>query len=241
MNLVNYFYMTLRQLTKKLLEIKALGFVNTVRAHQGGVGNTLEYYLNIKENNLRIPDLGEIEVKAKRIDSKSMLTLSSKAPLPRGVNKVLFNNYKYPDPQEKFKLYTTVRGSKTNNRGFRIRVERNKLILENLNKIIAYWPLEKLDDVLKVGSEEVLLVLAETKGDFGKSNEKFHYTEAYLLSELGLEKLQKAILLDYLKVDIRIGYDLTGKNAGKYHDHGTGFRIFKNHYLYLFKNLVKIM
>ena len=58
--------MTLKQLTKKLIEIKSLGFVKTVRAHQGGVGNTLEYLLGIKENNLRLPDLGDLEIKAKR-------------------------------------------------------------------------------------------------------------------------------------------------------------------------------
>ena len=61
--------MTLKQIIDKLIEIKKLGFVVTVRAHDGGVGNTLESYLNIKENNIRLPDIGEIEIKAKRIDS----------------------------------------------------------------------------------------------------------------------------------------------------------------------------
>ena len=82
--------MTTEKLIKKLKEIKKLGFVKTVRAHDGGVGNTLEFLLGIKENNIQLPDMGEIEIKAKRIESNSMLTLASKSPLPRGVNKKLF-------------------------------------------------------------------------------------------------------------------------------------------------------
>lgn len=232
--------MTMDQLIKKLKEIKSLGFVKTIRSHQGGVGNTLESLLGIKENNLRLPDLGGIEIKAKRLNSQSMLTLSSKSPLPRGVNKVLFNAYKYP-AGGKFKLYTTVRGSKKNNRGLRVKVEKDKLILENPKRIEAYWPLAELDDVMKVGSEKVLLVLAETKGKLGSRDEKFHYKEAYLLDELDFKHLQNAILHDQLKVDIRMGFDITGKAVGKYHDHGTGFRIFKYDYLKLFNKSTKII
>ena len=60
--------MTLDELIEKLQKIKKMGFVKTVRAHQGGVGNTLEYLLEVPENNLRLPDIGEIEIKAKRYD-----------------------------------------------------------------------------------------------------------------------------------------------------------------------------
>ena len=70
--------MNVEELTKKLEEIKVKGFVKTVRAHDGGVGNTLEYLLGIKENNISLPDIGDIEIKAKRIDSSSILTLVSK-------------------------------------------------------------------------------------------------------------------------------------------------------------------
>src|SRR3972149_12042807 len=174
---------TIKELVEKLKTIKDLGYVKTTRAHQGGVGNTLEDLLDIPENNLRLPDLGEIEIKAKRFDSQSMLTLSSRAPKPRGVNRVLFENYKYINEKDGlYRLYSTVYGSRTNSNRFKIDVKEDKLTLLNPKNIEAFWPLEKLDDVLKENSTKIVLALAQTKGDFGKENEQFHYTEAYLLS-----------------------------------------------------------
>ena len=117
-----------------------------------------------------------------------------------------------------------------------------KLVLLNPKNIEAFWPLEKLDDIFKEKSSQIVLVLAYTKGSMGKSDERFHYVEAYLLSGLNLNNTRNAIKRDKLKVDIRIGFDLTGKRAGKYHDHGTGFRISKKDYIHLFgkvKQLIK--
>lgn len=233
--------MTLKQLIKKLLQIKVLGFIKTTRAHQGGVGNTLEFLLGVKENNLRTPDVGTIELKAKRLQSSSMLTLSSKSPLPRGVNKKLFNAYKLLREDNIYKLYTTIYGSRENTRGFRVRIKNTTLVLENPQSIEAYWPLERLDDVLKKSSQKILLVLAETQGEFASANESFHYIEAYLLNGLNFLRLQQALNAGKLKVDIRIGADKTGKAAGKYHDHGTGFRISKNDFLQLFEKHIKLI
>lgn len=226
--------LSFKQLLKKLNKIKTMGFVKTTHPHQGGVGNTLESLLGIKENNLRIPDLGVVELKAKRLKSNSMLTLSSKSPLPIGVNKKLYDAYKVLREDGIYKLYTTIYGSKTNVRGFRVKAKDGRLLLENPQKIKAYWDLKELDDILKKGTQKVILVLAETKGKFASRNERFYYKEVYLLSGLSFSRLQKALNDGKLKVDIRIGEDKTGKASGKYHDHGTGFRISKGGYLRLF-------
>lgn len=82
--------MTKQQLVKKLIEIKKIGFIKTHRLHDTGIGKTLEDLLDIKENNISLPDLGKFELKAKRIGSESMLTIATKSPEPRGVNRVLF-------------------------------------------------------------------------------------------------------------------------------------------------------
>lgn len=233
--------MTLKELVKRLTLIKKMGYVKTVRAHHGGVGNTLEALLGIKENNLRVPDIGKVELKAKRIDSKSMLTLGSRAPQPRGVNKILYQKYHHPHGNTKGKLYTTVYGSKPNNKGLKVTIRNNFLVLENPENIEAYWILESLDDVLKKGETKILLVLVETKGDLGDENEEFYYKEAYLLNGINFNKLKEAIQNDALKIDIRIGYDITGKKIGKYHDHGTGFRIMKNNYIKLFNEVKQLI
>ncbi|MFH1427745.1 MAG: MvaI/BcnI family restriction endonuclease [Patescibacteria group bacterium] len=233
--------MTLKQLVEKLKEIKDMGFIKTHRAHDTGIGKTLEDLLGIKENNLRLPDAGKIELKAKRMGSESMLTLATKSPEPRGVNKVLFENCKYKDKEGQYNLHSTVSGFRVNPQGFKIIVVGDRLILKNKKNIEAYWPMSIFDEVLKSKSNKILLVFAETKGERKTSNEKFHYTEAHLLFNLNIEKFEKAIKDGKLKVDIRIGAFRSGKYKGKYHDHGTGLRINKRDFLHLFDKYKKLI
>jgi hypothetical protein len=231
----------IKKLKKKLEEIKSLGFVPTHRAHDTGIGKTLEDLLGIKENNLKLPDVGDIELKAKRVDSGSMLTIATKSPEPKGVNKNLFNQYKYLDREGQYNLHCTIYGSRNNPQSFRVILEKDRLVLKNMANIEAYWSVSIFDDVLRAKSDKILLVLAETKGERKTKKEKFHYIEAYLLSDLNIGKFKSAIENDKLKIDIRIGAYRSGKNKGKYHDHGTGFRINKRDFLYLFDNFEQII
>lgn len=226
--------MNLKQLVNKLHEIKNQGFIKTHRLHDTGIGKTLEDLLGIKENNIMLPDVGDIELKTKRIDSDSMLTIATKSPQPRGVNKVLFENYKYKDGEGCYNLHSTVSGSKINPQGFKVTFKDDKLILENKNNIDAYWPISIFNDVLMSKSNNILLVFAETTGKRKTESEHFHYTEAYLLSKLNLKKFENAIKNDKLKIDIRIGSYRSGSRKGKYHDHGTAFRISKRDFLEIF-------
>jgi len=232
---------TVIKLKKQLEEIRKLGFVKTHRFHDNGIGKTLEDLLNIKENNFRLPDVGDIELKAKRIESDSMLTIATKSPLPKGINKILFNRYKYLDKEKRYNLHSTVYGSRKNHQSFQVVFAANKLILKNKHNIEVYWPISVFDEVLKNKSDKILLVLAETKGKPKTFQEKFHYTEAYLLSDLNIDKFKSAIKTDKLKIDIRIGSYKSGKNKGRYHDHGTGFRIHKRDFLLLFDSFKKII
>jgi hypothetical protein len=232
---------TIQELKKKLEEIQAMGFIKTHRAHNTGIGKTLEDLLGIAENNIRLPDVGDIEIKAKRIDSNSMLTLATKAPKPRGVNKKLFESYKYLDDEGYYNLHSTVYGSKVNPQGFRINYHEGKLFLENKLNIEAYWDENIFKDVLVSKSNKILLVFGNAKGETKSGNEQFHYVEAYLLHGLNANKFHAAITNNYIKVDIRIGVYRSGKNKGKYHDHGTGFRMKKQDVLTLYDNYKKLM
>lgn len=232
---------TLKRLKEQLEKIREIGFIKTHRPHDTGIGKTLEDLLGIKENNLRLPDVGDVELKAKRIDSSSMLTIATKSPEPKGVNKVLFGEYKYLDGKGKYSLHSTVYGSRSNPQSFKVVFEGDKLVLKNKSNIEAYWPLSIFDDVLKAKSDKILLVFAETKGKRMTKNEKFYFTEAYLLSNLNIKKFKAAIQNDKLKIDIRIGVYRSGKYKGKYHDHGTGFRINKRDFLGLFDNFIQII
>jgi len=233
--------MNLQKLTEKILEIKNKGFIRTRRINDTGIGKTLEDLLGIKENNLKVPDVGEIELKAKRIDSQSMLTIATKAPKPRGANRRLFEEYKYKDEEGCYCLYSTVYGSRYNPQGFKINVSGDRIELENVENIEVYWPVTIFYDVLKSKSDKMLLVFAETEGERRTQRERFRFTEAHLLSDLNIDKFKKAIQDDKLKIDIRIGVYRSGPSKGMYHDHGTGFRIHKRDFSYLYDNYQQII
>src|SRR5687767_1908119 len=66
---------TIDEIQKKLSTIKKLGYIKSLRKGTTGIGYTLETLLEIKENNICSPDLGEIELKAQRERHTGMITL----------------------------------------------------------------------------------------------------------------------------------------------------------------------
>ena len=138
-------------------------------------------------------------------------------------------------------MHSTVYGSRSNNQSFRVLFETDYLFLKNKYDIEAYWPISIFKDVLKFKSNKIILVFAKTKGKRRTMSESFHFIEAYVLEDLELKKFKMAVSNDKLKVDIRIGSYRKGKNKGKYHDHGTGFRISKKDFLELFDSVKKIL
>src|SRR4030043_2166455 len=76
-------------LIAKLKKISAMGFIpNARKGNQGGIGNTLEDLLHIKENNLPIPNAAEWELKAQRLNCSSLTTLFHTEPSPRAIRFV---------------------------------------------------------------------------------------------------------------------------------------------------------
>ena len=93
----------------KLKEISKLGWIpNARQGNHGGVGNTLEDLLGIKENNLPIPNASEWELKTQRLNSSSLTTLFHLEPSPRAigfVSQVLLPKYGWAH-QEAGKKYS---------------------------------------------------------------------------------------------------------------------------------------
>ena len=57
---------SIEEITKRLSKLKLQGYVRSLRKGPTGVGHTLEKHLKLKENNISIPDFGQIELKAQR-------------------------------------------------------------------------------------------------------------------------------------------------------------------------------
>lgn len=101
----------------------------------------------------------------------------------------------------------------------------NKIYIEDEKSITeTYWSIDILKRQLnrKLGSKFVY-VKADTHGE--GENEEFYYEQAYLVEGFSADKIINLIENGSIYVDLRIGQYHGGKNEGKTHDHGTGFRI----------------
>ena len=126
---------TKQSLIEKLQAIATQGWIPNARhGNVGGIGNTLEDLLEIKENNLPIPYAAEWELKTQRINTTSLTTLFHSEPSPRAIRfvpQVLLPNYGWLH-QEAGKRYTavemsfrqTIHGAAPSDRGFMVHIDR---------------------------------------------------------------------------------------------------------------------
>ena len=128
---------TKQTLIDKLKEIAALGWIpNARKGNQGGVGNTLEDLLGIKENNLPMPNAAEWELKTQRLNSTSLTTLFHTEPSPRAVHfvpQMFLTKYGWSH-EESGKRYATgemsfrqtIHGISRSDRGFMVVIDRKE-------------------------------------------------------------------------------------------------------------------
>jgi len=234
--------------------IRNLGFVKSNRPNNrdGGIGNTLEDYLGVQENNLREADFEGFEIKSKRQFNSSYLTLFSKSPTgPSGANSILKEKYgECRDPQfpELKKLYASIFGHReslvynkhlmkldvlhsTQTLNLKIK-EENQKIYDEVN-----W---SFNELISSSSKmkNLLVVFAQEKVINGIRH--YHYVNAEIYLNFNFLKFLKCIENGVIMFDIRIGVHKTGNNYGKPHDHGSGFRVKKENISDLYDDFISI-
>ncbi|HJJ42440.1 MAG TPA: MvaI/BcnI family restriction endonuclease [Methanocorpusculum sp.] len=224
-------------------KIKSKGFIESHRTHNTGIGKTFEDLMNIKENNIQDADYKNlIEIKTKRIDSESMITLFTKSPdYPPNSNSYLREKYGVIDKTYNMKtLHTTVSAIKYNtfkeDIGFKLECsdeDRKLYILIHdsiTGKILErriFYTYETLEKIVSAKCANIAYVNAENRIN-NNGLEEFRYTSAKLLTGCTFEKFISAVKDGTITYDIRIGFYKSGKSFGKTHDHGSGFRIKKS-------------
>lgn len=151
---------TKQSLIAKLKRIAKMGWIpNARRGNAGGVGNTLEDLLGIKENNLPIPNAAEWELKTQRADTSSLTTLFHIEPSPRAVRfvpQVLLLKYgwlheeadkRYPKNELSFRQ--TINGQSRSDRGFMVIINRKQ------RKILISFDAKSVDQRHKSWFESV--------------------------------------------------------------------------------------
>ncbi|HON19005.1 MAG TPA: MvaI/BcnI family restriction endonuclease [Salinivirgaceae bacterium] len=226
--------MQLKDLIKRLENLKNKGFIQTLRKGPTGIGHLLESELGLDETNIAIPDIGgRIELKATRKNVNSLITLFT---FNRGVWKVkqkdLIIKYGYQDEQGRQALYNIVKVRTPNAQGFYLISDSAKhlIILRNNNEKenIAEWSTYVIAGKFMTKLDRLLLILAENKVENGI--EYFHFNEAYILENPTPEKFLEAFEKSELMIDLRMHL----KETGGVRNHGTGFRISEKNLMELY-------
>lgn len=216
---------TLTKLKKQLQEIKTSGFVESHRKSDTGIGKTLEDLLHIKENNIPLHDIhGIAELKAYRRNAKSMLTLFTLEPLPKGGDRdrVLLDNFGYSKRNNgRIKeLHSTLLCKNYNNQSLKLCVSKDKIRVQGKNRRLnIYWDMNSLQKKFEDKLPALIYVLADTK--LINEKEYFHYNEAYLLRGFNFDLFKRMVKKDQILVEFRMYY----RQNGSVRNHGTGFRI----------------
>lgn len=239
---------TLNDFVVEFEKIMEMEWIRTHRAGPTGIGKTLEDLLGIPENNLDEPDFGEYELKSCRIDSNSMLTMFTRSPEPRRANTYLRMKYGYSsnayDNDEKV-LHSTLsadRFTPVADTGHKLKIScaADGIYIESEDGVEnIFWSREALKACFeKKYKNKFVYAKALSRGE--GASEEFKFIEAYEVSGFDYEAFIKLLEEGKIYVDLRIGQYHHGRNKGKTHDHGTGFRIKENDQQLLFKVKNKI-
>ncbi|MEW6509044.1 MAG: MvaI/BcnI family restriction endonuclease [Bacteroidota bacterium] len=226
--------MQLKEITKRLENLKNKGFIQTLRKGPTGIGHLLEKELGLDETNIAIPDVGgRVELKATRKKINSLITLFT---FNRGVWKIkqkdLINKYGYQDEQGRQALYNTVNKRTPSTQGFYLISDATKHLIilrnNNENENVAEWSTYVIAGKFMTKLDRLLLILADNKLE--NNTEYFHFNEAYLLENPTPEKFLEAFEKSELLIDLRMHL----KDTGGVRNHGTGFRISEKNLTYLY-------
>ena len=253
-------------LIEKLKEIASSGWIlNARKGNAGGIGNTLEDLLGIKENNLPIPNAAEWELKAQRLNSTSLTTLFHIEPSPRAilfVPQVLLPKYgwahkedgkKYPKGEMSFRQ--TIHGQSRSDRGFMVVIDRKE------KKILISFDAGSVDirhkEWLESVKKRVGLGELDPQPYWGfddlehKAGTKL-LNAFYVQAEVKIEKkkeyykyskimmLQKFSFEGFLKA-LEEGKILVDFDARTGHNHGTKFRLRQDCLPMLYEKATEIL
>ena len=194
---------TLNVFKKTFARIKNAGWIQSKRKGPTGIGQTLEKLLGLDENNIALPDLGRVELKAHRIGSSSMITLftfNRKAWKMKPLDAV--RKYGTPDQNGRLGLYFTM--SRTpNSMGLFLHVETDRISVRHISgEIIAEWQLDALAErfIQKLPGLILVGAFSEMRGGV----EWFQFDRVQLLQGTSPEIIGNQIWAGNVIFDLRL-------------------------------------
>jgi len=226
--------MNLEEFKQRFQELKNKGFVKSLRKGPTGIGLTFETLMGVEENNLALPDINGIEIKAHRDNSKSMITLftfNKKAwqiPPLEAIKK-----YGSCDENGRLGMYYTM-SLAPNSAGLFLIVNKKEISVQHTSgEIIATWQLSTLAERFAQKIPALLFISAHTEEKAGV--EYFHFYRGQLMRDTTEELLSELFKTGNLLVDLRLHDKITMAR-----NHGTGFRTFEDKLPLLFQRIEDI-
>jgi hypothetical protein len=227
--------MELEEFIGRFTDLKSKGYVKSLRSGPTGVGKTLETYLSIQENNLYLPDLGRIELKAHRDDSTNLITLFT------------FNRWAWiMDPLEAVKKYGTTDENgrlglyftmsfKPNSAGLFLHTDNQSVSVRHFDgNTLVKWNFNDLEEQFK--RKIPALILAYAKTEYRGDQEWFHFYTAKLLTDTSASIIREQINNEVILIDLRLHDAISHAR-----NHGTGFRVKEKRLPELFRRIETIV
>lgn len=226
--------MTLDEFRRRFKEIRDMGFVKSTRRGPTGVGHTFETLLGLKEDNIAMPDLGEVEVKARRAGSGSMVTLFT---YDKGCWKEkqleAIRKYGKPDKDGRLGMYFTM-SRKPNSSGLYLEVDEEAATVKHTSgTVVASWRLETLAE--QFARKFPALIVVSALSEMRPDGEYFHFTRTQLLKDTSAGIMRARLAEGNILLDLRL-HD-KGSCA---RNHGTGLRAFEGNLPLLFKDVTDL-
>lgn len=260
------------ELIKAIRDIANSGWHSSVKKtrntrNDGAVGNTLESLLDIEENNLALPNVGEWELKGQRLHSKSLVTLKHMEPSPTAVRfvvRVLLPLYgwkhkqagkKYPVTEMSFR--STTRATQFTSRGFRIIVDKQQKKIrfifdssqvDTSDPTIAYW-LQSVEERVGLGplDPEPYWGFDDLRHAIGTKMRNCFYVVADSKIENKHEffKFEQLDMLSGFSFEkflncMERGQAYVDFDARTGHNHGTKFRLRQENLPGLYSNAIRV-
>ena len=226
--------MNLEEFKEKFQELKNKGFVPSRRKGPTGVGYTFETLLGLGENNLALPDIENIEIKAHRDNSNSMITLFTFNRKAWKLNPLeAIRKYGSYDVKGRLGMYYTM-SLTPNSAGLFLNVNDKEISVQHTSgEVIATWQLTTLAERFIQKIPTLLFISARTEERGGK--EYFYFYRAQLMMGTSPELLSDLFKTGNLLVDLRLHDKKTMAR-----NHGTGFRTYEDKLPLLFKQITDI-
>lgn len=225
------------------LKINSMGWIESKYKGSGAVGRTFEELLGLPFNEFEIPDFNGIEIKTRRCNSKSYISLFNAALDGKMLfqTRMFVNKYGWPSklyPSTKV-LYCDINGDKITRVGIKYFMRAqldysDRCIYLNIfskNSVPISlkeycWSFDLLEEKLKRKLNFLAVVFVENK--FVNGKEFFFYKEIKFYKLISFNKFCELISSGLIKISFKNGVYKEGKHCGKSYDHGTSFSIQEN-------------